>query len=355
MAPLATIPTPSGSPLRVGDGEPIRVMALVGSTSRADERAAHDKIEKLVSHAAAPDVIADLSLRQATLPLWRRILAAGIPAATLPVYTARCQDGRIDRVALLDRAFEQLDAGVGMITIHPTARRDIIALAKRRNVPWTSRGGGIIIRDLLAGSRPQNAYLDILPDLASVARASNATISIGATFRSANVVDADDDAQRAEIAFQAELAAQLLRSGNSVIVEGPGHAPPMVIRRLAERLRKTMCPIMPLGPIPTDTAIGQDHISAAIGATLMGLEGAAHILAAVTREEHTGGVPHIMSTLEAIDAARVAARVIDLHRYGPGPEDYRVLAQRSDNHTCVASRLVPGCARCGDACPLVDH
>jgi superfamily II DNA or RNA helicase len=51
-----------------------------------------------------------------------------------------------------------------------------------------------------------------------------------------------------------------------------------VIRALAKRMRKTGCPIMPLGPLPTDVAIGQDHISAAIGATLMGLEGAAHIL-----------------------------------------------------------------------------
>ena len=219
-------------------------------------------------------------------------------------------------------------------------------------MPWTSRGGGLIVTDLLAGSRAQNAYLDILPGLAPAARARGATISIGATFRSATVIDADDEAQREEIAFQGELAAQLLRDGCSVIVEGPGHAAPAVIRSLAERMRKAGCPIMPLGPIPTDLAIGQDHISAAIGATLMGLEGAAHILAAVTREEHTGGVPQIMSTLEAIDAARVAARVIDLHRHGPGPEDRRVVAERSDHRTCVVGRLVRGCARCGDACPL---
>jgi phosphomethylpyrimidine synthase len=239
-----------------------------------------------------------------------------------------------------------------MITIHPTARRDIIALAGRRNVPWTSRGGGLVVTDLLAGSQAQNAYLDILPDLAPVARARGATISIGATFRSATVMDADDEAQREEIAFQGELAAQLLRDGCSVIIEGPGHAAPAAIRGLAERMRKTGCPIMPLGPIPTDLAIGQDHISAAIGATLMGLEGAAHILAAVTREEHTGGVPQIISTLEAIDAARVAARVIDLHRYGPGLEDSRVVAERSDHRTCVVGRTVRGCSRCGDACPL---
>jgi phosphomethylpyrimidine synthase len=114
----------------------------------------------------------------------------------------------------------------------------------------------------------------------------------------------------------------------------------------------TFVTFLPLGPIPTDLAIGQDHISAAIGATLMGLEGAAHILAAVTREEHTGGVPRIASTLEAIDAARVAARIVDLHRHGPRPEDLRVAAERSEHCTYVAGRILRGCARCGHACPL---
>lgn len=109
---------------------------------------------------------------------------------------------------------------------------------------------------------------------------------------------------------------------------------------------------MPLGPIPTDLAIGQDHISAAIGATLLGLEGAAHMIAAVTREEHTGGVPDINATIEAVAASRVAARVIDLHRHGPSPQDIAVVQDRKAHRTCVVGRVVPGCSRCGDACPL---
>jgi phosphomethylpyrimidine synthase len=209
LAALASIASPVGPALRVGDGELVRVMALIGSTSREDERAGHSKVESLAGYASRPDVVADLSLRLTDPPLWRRILAAALPAATLPVYTARRRNGRIDRGALLDRAIEQLEGGVGMITIHPTARRDIIALARRRNVPWSSRGGGLIVTDLLAGSQAQNAYLDILQDLAPMARAHGATISIGATFRSATVMDADDEAQREEIAFQGELAAQL--------------------------------------------------------------------------------------------------------------------------------------------------
>lgn len=349
---LASLAHPTAPPLHVGDGHPVRVMALVGSTSKADEKKEAEKVLLLCRHSAAPDIIADLSLRISNHPIWRQVLEAGFVTATLPIYTTSRVNKRIDPAALLDRAVEHLEGGVGMITIHPTARRDIIDLARRRYVPWTSRGGGLVIEDLLSQPAEDNVYLKILPDLAATARRRGATISLGATFRSGTTADADDDAQRAEISFQAELAKQLRSTGCSVIIEGPGHSPPRSIPSLASRMRLAGCPIMPLGPIPTDLAVGQDHISAAIGAALMGLAGAAHILAAVTREEHTGGVPNLSSTLEAVDAARVAAYVIDSGRQELALAEKQIAESRSLSRTCVSGRTLPGCSRCGSACPL---
>lgn len=348
----ATVAGPAGS-VRIGPNEPVRVMALIGSTSRRDQNAEEDKVLRLAGMSDGPDVVADLSLRGSDRPLWQRILEVGLPAATLPIYTVRPASARIDRAELLDRALEQLSGGVGMITIHPTASKAMVDLAlAERHVPWTSRGGGIVIRDMLARGSTTNAYLEILPDLVPVAKRLGATISIGATFRSANILDADDRTQRLELAAQADLVRQLTADGCSVLVEGPGHATPAAIRSLAERMRRIGCPIMPLGPIPTDMAIGQDHISAAIGATLLGLEGAAHMIAAVTREEHTGGVPDIEATIEAVAASKVAARVIDLHIHGPSPQDLAAVQDRRANRTCVVGRATPGCSRCGNACPL---
>lgn len=352
MAMIATIPGPQGV-VQVGGAHPVRVMALIGSTSRRDQMSEEEKVDRLSGMTDAPDVIADLSLRLSAKPLWRRIVEAGMPAATLPIYTVERSDMRIDRSELLERALEQIEGGVGMITIHPTAAQDIINVARAdRNVSWTSRGGGIVIRDLLSRGSTSNAYLDIIPDLIPAARRVGATISIGATFRSATILDANDRAQRLEFLAQIDLARQISANGCSVMIEGPGHAAPGAIRALAEQMLQAGCPIMPLGPIPTDLAIGQDHISAAIGATLLGLEGAAHMIAAVTREEHTGGVPDIEATIEAVQATRVAARVIDLHRHGPGEEDFRVVRERTKHGTCVAGRKTPGCSRCGTACPL---
>lgn len=60
MAALASLARPIGTPLLVGDGEPVRVMALVGTTSKADERKEPSKVEQLAQLSSPPDVIADL-------------------------------------------------------------------------------------------------------------------------------------------------------------------------------------------------------------------------------------------------------------------------------------------------------
>jgi phosphomethylpyrimidine synthase len=104
--------------------------------------------------------------------------------------------------------------------------------------------------------------------------------------------------------------------------------------------------------MPTDAALDDDHIAAAIGATLLGLAGAAHLLAAVTREEHSGGIPSTESTLEAVRAARVAAHVIDLDRLNASDLDDTIVNARAAHRTCVHGRTDPGCSRCGRACPL---
>lgn len=101
-----------------------------------------------------------------------------------------------------------------------------------------------------------------------------------------------------------------------------------------------------------ESSVGFDHVSSAIGATLLGLHGAAHILSAVTREEHTGGVPTTDSTLEAVRATRVAAAIIDEHRVGLSERSYLNIAERARNRSCVPGKRGSGCSRCGPLCPL---
>ncbi|WP_349289992.1 phosphomethylpyrimidine synthase ThiC [Agreia sp. VKM Ac-1783] len=341
--------------MQAGPGKPTRVMALIGNSSRGSTPSQILKLDALRAMTNGPDAVADLSITRTTPELIPEIVDRGFIASALPIYGVRKRSGAIDPVELLDRCRTAVGLGARMLTIHPTPTAHLIASAQQRLVPWTSRGGGIIIRDLVMSGSTDNVYQKILPSLIELALSHGVALSLGASFRSANIFDSYDLTQQAEIASQIALADELHREGVMVVIESPGHASPRSITEVSRRLAASRYPIMPLGPIPTDTAIGQDHISSAIGATLMGLAGAAHILAAVTREEHTGGVPTSASTIEAVEAARVAAHIIDL---GNGTAnavsaDYEIARARSESKTCVVERSKPGCARCADACPLI--
>lgn len=352
---VVRLPTPRGGVVEAGLRRPTRIMALLGVSIPRDLDGQLRKLEALRSMADGPDIVGDLSIIRppARHPLWRDLVDQGFIAGCLPIYTVRTKNDLIDPAELKERALEQMEGGVRLLTIHPTPTRSLVESASTRYTPWTSRGGGIVIRDALARDfRGDNVYMQILPDLVAAARRTGTVLSIGASFRSANIFDAMDPTQQQEINLQERLAAEIARAGVGVIIESPGHARPADIKRAAARLARAGFPVMPLGPIPTDTAIGMDHVSSAIGATLMGMEGAAHILAAVTREEHTGGIPDLPSTVEAVRAAKVAAHIIDMHLLGDVAADWAVVKDRVSYRTCVAGKVSRGCARCGITCPL---
>ena len=332
------------------------VMALIGMSHPRQYDEQLKKIYALARSDIRPEIVSDLSIVKSPdgLRLWERIKKeTDFVAATLPIYAAKIANGLVDSSELLDIAIEQMEGGVGLITIHPTPSRAINDLSKHRLVPCTSRGGGIIIADAERRNWADgNAYSKILPELIHHAKINGTVISLGASYRSANIFDSFDAAQIAEIDFQVQLAEKIFESGVGVIIESPGHARPADIKRIAQLLKPAGFPVMPLGPIPTDTAIGMDHVSSAIGATLFGIEGCAQILAAVTREEHTGGVPTIESTIEAVAAARVAAHVIDIHMLSDDMRDYEIALARANRRTCVIDKSGRGCDRCSRVCPL---
>lgn len=332
------------------------VAALIGMNNSGDYGLQVRKIEAMQSMSAGPEIITDLSTIRLynQIPLWTRIIKeTSFVAATLPVYMAGFRNGGIDREELLDITIEQMEKGVGLITIHPTPSKELFELSQSRIVPCTSRGGGIILRDMILKDwKKENAYVKILPEIVSAAKKNGTVLSIGTTFRSANIFDAYDEVQRRELKLQLHIARDITREGVGVVIEAPGHAQPKDIKKIATVLRSGGFPVMPLGPIPTDIAIGMDHIASAIGATLLGIERCAHILAAVTRDEHTGGIPTIEATIESVKAARIAAHIIDIHVLRDDGSDLEVVKLRAVNHTCVAGKRSIGCERCGYLCPL---
>ena len=342
--------------IEVGKNKKTLVNCLIGANNKVTYEKEINKIHRIIEMEYKPDIITDLSIldNKQLEPLWQRIVKdTPFISATLPIYSVTKKDSKISCNELLEVIIEQMENGVGMITIHPTANKEIYQYSKHRMIPITSRGGGIVVKDLIIRKfSDDNVYMKILPEVIKQAKKHNVTISIGATFRSGNIFDSNDKAQLLEIKEQVKIANEISRNGVGVIIESPGHAKPSDINKITEILNKTGFPIMPLGPIPTDIAVGMDHISAGIGATLMGLQGCANIIATVTRDEHTGGVPSIESTIEAIRVAKIAAHIIDMEKLNDVELDEKIVKQRVETRTCVFGKKTSGCERCSELCPL---
>jgi phosphomethylpyrimidine synthase len=203
------------------------------------------------------------------------------------------------------------------------------------------------------------------PEVLSILKKYNVLLSVGSVFRPANVVDALDEVHRAEIDLQGVYISEAKRQGVQVIMEGVGH---MTLDKIGEYTHiiksRYGIPMVPLGPITSDAAVGQDHITNAIGGAYMAFIGGADMINSVTREEHTGGVPTLDSVIEGLKAARIAAHSVNITRFPLLDGLDKTTAQkRARNHTCVIEgglftesskmRFSMGCTRCGKECPLL--
>ena len=345
----------------------MKVNTSIGMSNSHDLEQELEKVTKLSLVGYRPDTLMDLSTVHSETPLYKYAVDIfGGPIGTLPHYLCFDHEHGIDIEVLMKEIETQAKSGVSFMTLHLTPRKDLYKKATAtRLTPITSRGGGIILKDMYLNNRDENILSLYFHDILSLFNKYGITLSLGTTFRPSTTVDALDKVQLEEIKLQNEYISIAKSLGVQVLMEGMGHAS---LNKIAEytKLIKYVhdIPVMPLGPITTDAAIGEDHISSAIGAAFMGYIGGADIINSVTREEHTGGVPTFDAVLEGLRAARIAAHSVNIAKY---PEldqfDKHISEIRSRNYTCVIEgglfqestklRFSIGCSRCGDLCPLL--
>jgi phosphomethylpyrimidine synthase len=96
-------------------------------------------------------------------------------------------------------------------------------------------------------------------------------------------------------------------------------------------LEKKICdnaPFYVLGPLPTDIALGYDHISGAIGGAIAGMYGA-DFLCYVTPSEHLS-LPTIDDVKNGVIASKIAAHAADLVRMKNFQRDDKMSSARKD-------------------------
>ncbi|WP_295199535.1 phosphomethylpyrimidine synthase ThiC [uncultured Chryseobacterium sp.] len=342
--------------IKVGKDHKTIVSVLTGCTSQKDIGTQIKKLERIMNleDFYHPEIISDLSLYSSKNHLYEEIINRfdNTVVSTLPIYQAEVLNNSISKNNLLEKVHEQIESGVGIITIHPTPSLNLIELSKSRLVPITSRGGAIVAKDLLSRKSSGNVYMEILDDIIKICKQHSVTISIGASFRSANIFDSLDQCQIVEFKIQKEIGDYISNRSVDVIIEGPGHSTIASLKKISNYYNAMNFPIMPLGPIPTDVAIGQDHISSSIGAAVLGMFGCVDVITSVTREEHTGKIPSIESSVEAIIAAKITAHIINIDKVGDVSYDRKIVDNRILNQTCIYGKNSSGCSRCAHVCPL---
>lgn len=340
--------------LSIGESSPTRVNCNVGCNSIEEYPSELAKLRFLKESGVMPDMMMDLSLADVHEPLYLTIRdELNLPFGSVLSYHGFNKKEGLSWERSKAELLKLCEEKVSFVTVHFTADWDILQMAQQsRKIPMTSRGGGIVLYDTQYNHRDRNIFREHIDEIAEIALKYDVAISLGTTFRPATIFDACDEVHLEETQRQLTICQYLQNRGVKVMVENIGHISLDNLSQHADMLKSFHAPIMPLGPIPTDNAVGQDHISNAVGSSVAASLGVTHIINSVTRYEHSQSRISAEVTLEAIKAARVAAHIADVSRQIPEAlmKDKRITDKRACLQKCFADGA--DCSRCSSVCPL---
>ncbi len=367
-------------PTAIGRGLRTKVSASVGLYGKdANIDVEVQKIRAAV--AAGADSIMDLSVSGDIDCMRRQTLAVtATPVGTLPLYQA-IAEAAVKRGSPLnmtpDDLFEVIERqaadGVDFLALHCGTTMDVVQRAKNegRIDPLVSYGGSHLIGWMIHNER-ENPLYEQYDRILEIARKYDITVSLADGMRPGCVADSLDGAQVHELVILGELVRRAREAGVQIMVKGPGHVPLNHIEATVT-LQKSLCkgaPYFVFGPVVTDTAVGYDHISGAIGGAIAAWAGA-ELICYVTAAEHIG-VPDVAQVREGVIAARIGAHAADLAKGLKGAADWDLKLSRArknlDWETQLALAIDPerageirkqsnnnsssGCAMCGKYCAM---
>ncbi|HVX97561.1 MAG TPA: phosphomethylpyrimidine synthase ThiC [Polyangia bacterium] len=318
---------PESEPMIIGRNFLVKINANIGNsavTSSIGEEV--DKLRWSVRWGA--DTVMDLSTGDNIHETREWIVRnSPVPIGTVPIYQAlekvrgKAEDLNID--IFLETLIEQAEQGVDYFTIHAGVLLRYVPLTAKRVTGIVSRGGSIMAKWCLAHHQENFLYTHF-EEICAVMKKYDVSFSLGDGLRPGCIADANDAAQFGELETLGELTKIAWKHDVQVMIEGPGHVP---LHKIQENMDKqlTLCheaPFYTLGPLVTDIAPGYDHITSAIGATIIGTAGTA-MLCYVTPKEHLG-LPNRKDVKDGVIAYKIAAHAADLAKGHPG-------AQRRDD------------------------
>jgi phosphomethylpyrimidine synthase len=321
----------------IGAGLSTKVNANIGSSS--DQASLEGELEKLrAALEAGADAVMDLSTGGDISAIRKAVVeASAAPVGTVPIYEAAIRAVR-SRKAMVemteDEIFQTIEdhlkSGIDFVTVHcGVTRRAIDRLkASGRLTNVVSRGGSFSLEWMYYNDKENPLYAQF-DRLLEMARAYDATLSLGDGLRPGSLADATDILQVSEMVVLGELVKRAHEASVQVMVEGPGHVPLNEVEANVI-LEKKMCfgaPFYVLGPLVTDVSAGYDHVAGAIGGAVAAAAGA-DFLCYVTPSEHLR-LPTAEDVREGVVATRVAAHAGDIAKRVPGAYEWDLAMSRA--------------------------
>lgn len=316
----ANINHPESEPMIIGRNFLCKVNANIGNSATTSCIA--EEVEKAVwATRWGADTVMDLSTGKHIHETREWIIRnSPVPIGTVPLYQALEKvNGRVESLTweiYRDTLIEQAEQGVDYFTIHAGLRKQHIPLTLRRLTGIVSRGGAIMAGWCTAKNQESFLY-EHFEEICEISARYDVALSLGDGLRPGCIHDANDAAQMAELKTLGELNRIAARHHVQVMIEGPGHIPMHMIpeNMTRELLDCNEAPFYTLGPLVSDIGAGYDHITGAIGASIIGHLGTA-MLCYVTQKEHLG-LPERDDVRQGVVTYKLAAHAADLAKGHP--------------------------------------
>lgn len=319
----ANINHPESEPMIIGRNFLVKINANIGNSPISS--GIEEEVEKAVWAVRwGADTVMDLSTGSNIHETREWIIRnSPVPIGTVPIYQAvEKVNGNIEELSweiFRDTLIEQAEQGVDYFTIHAGVLWRFVKLTAERTTGIVSRGGSIMARWCLYHQQESFIYTHF-DEICKILSSYDVGISLGDGLRPGSIDDANDKAQIAELKILGELTKKAWEHDVQVMVEGPGHVPMQKIKENMD-LQLKYCheaPFYTLGPLVTDIAPGYDHITSAIGGSMIGWMGTA-MLCYVTPKEHLG-LPDKDDVKTGVVTFKIAAHAADLAKGHPGAQ-----------------------------------
>jgi phosphomethylpyrimidine synthase len=354
-------------PVAIGKGASTKINVNLGTSSASiDPDSELEKVKVAGKHGA--DTITDLSMGGDITGIRRMVFEnTQLPVTTVPIYQTIVECGMegtsIDDILSYIR--KHVHEGVSSVLLHCVDKEMLERLKGSGRVMGMVSKGGSFTSTFMLLNDCENPFIEYFDEIIETLRKNDVVLSLGNTMRSGCVHDLQDEAQILEARKNADLAKRANEMGVQVIINGMGGHIPASDIPASVRFYKEMgdYPLFVAGPLPTDIAVGYDHIAGAVGASLASGAGADY-LCYITPAEHLS-LPNPEQVREGLIAFRIAAHIGDSMKYGLDDRDLMLARKRADFDWKGQAELAldpdrPGkmcpqegpCSMCGDYCAI---